>query len=173
MGFPVQVRWHLYIESGSLSLAAMVLVRFSKNSPFSAQAGLTHQGRVTHISVSIPNHNYFRSRLACLTPSHYLNQCCRFVNWATESNSQWIRNPNTIDINFIQENEFENICFKMVTILSLPRFLSPMSMYQLVGILLIASLCHIMRLLVRLFAVHDKPDWGWVKDPYSLLDMNA
>ena len=49
-------------------------------------------------------------------PSHYLKQCWDIVNWNSRNKLQWNfkRNSNI----FIQENPFENIIWKMASILS-------------------------------------------------------
>ena len=54
-----------------------------------------------------------------MAPSHYLNQCWNFVNWALGNKFQW--NVNRYSYIFIQENAFENVISKMVAILSRPQ----------------------------------------------------
>ena len=53
-------------------------------------------------------------------PSHFLNQCWIFVNWALRNKLQW----NSIQITevFINKNAFENILYEMVAILSRGRW---------------------------------------------------
>ena len=82
---------------------------------------LTRWGRVTYIWVIKLSHHCFRSRLiAWPTPSHYLNQCWNFLNYILGIKFQWnFAQKNTI---FIQENAFENVVWKMATILSRPQF---------------------------------------------------
>ena len=79
---------------------------------------LTHWGRVTHICVSkltiIGSDNG-------LSPGrrHYLNQWWNIVNWTLGNKLRWNFNRNW-NI-FIQENAFENIVWKMASILSWPQ----------------------------------------------------
>ena len=60
------------------------------------------------------SHYWFRWWLA---PSHYLTQCWKIDNWPPGNKVQWNRNPYI----FIQENEFENVVWKIVAILSWPQ----------------------------------------------------
>ena len=53
--------------------------------------------------------------LACSVPSHYLNQCWDIVNCTLGNKFQWNFNKNTTI--FIEENNFENVVWKMVAIL--------------------------------------------------------
>ena len=53
-------------------------------------------------------------------PSHYLNQCWNVVNWTFRDKLQWNCNWNS-NI-FIEENVFENVIWKMASILSWPQF---------------------------------------------------
>ena len=80
---------------------------------------LTHWGWVTLICITSLGHHWFRWWLvACLVPSHYLNQCCIIVNW-THSNklqSNCFRNSYI----FIQANEIEYV-WEMSAILSWPQ----------------------------------------------------
>ena len=49
---------------------------------------IAHWGRVLHICVTNLDHHCFRWWLiACSVPSHYLKQCCIFVNWTLRNNS--------------------------------------------------------------------------------------
>ena len=48
--------------------------------------------------------------------SHYLNQCWIIVDWAIGNIFQWKLNQNTTI--FIEENQFENVAWKMSAILS-------------------------------------------------------
>ena len=57
--------------------------------------------------------------MAWTAPSHYLNQCWNIVNWTLGNKLQWNFNRNS-NI-FIQQNAFENVVCKMVSILSWPR----------------------------------------------------
>ena len=61
--------------------------------------------------------------LVCSTPSHYLNQCCIIVNRTLKNRfqSSCIRNPR----NFIQENAFENVVWKIPAIFSGPQIQPP------------------------------------------------
>ena len=55
--------------------------------------GLTHRGRVTHIS---KHHLWFRWWfVAWSAASHYLNQCCNIVNWTLRNKFQWHINRNS------------------------------------------------------------------------------
>ena len=49
-------------------------------------------------------------------PSHYLNQCCNIVKWASRNNIQWTANRKSYIL--IQENPIENVVWKMAAILS-------------------------------------------------------
>ena len=50
--------------------------------------------------------------VAYLVPSQWLNQCWLIVNWMLRKKLHWNLNPN--QINFIQENAFENgVCFSL------------------------------------------------------------
>ena len=78
---------------------------------------LTHWGRVTHIYVSKQGHHRSRKWLvAWSAPSHHLNRWRNIVNWALTNKNQWNRKQNSCI--FIQENVFENVVWKMATILS-------------------------------------------------------
>ena len=69
---------------------------------------LTHLPLVTHTCVSELGHHWFRWWLvACLVPSHYLNQCWFIVNWTSGNKFQWNFNRNIIIVN--QENAFGNV----------------------------------------------------------------
>ena len=52
-------------------------------------------------------------------PSHYLNQSWYIVNWTLRNKLQWNLNRNSYI--FIQENAFENIVWKMASILPRPQ----------------------------------------------------
>ena len=52
-------------------------------------------------------------------PSHYLNQCWNIVNLTLWNKLQFNVNQNSYT--FIQENAFENVVWKMATILSRPQ----------------------------------------------------
>ena len=58
-------------------------------------------------------------------PSHYLNQCCRLINWTLSNKFQWNLNLNS-NI-FIKENAFENIICEMVTILSRGKWVNSLA----------------------------------------------
>ena len=79
---------------------------------------LTHWGRATHICVSkltiIASANG-------LSPGrrYYLKQCWHIVNKTLRNKFQWNLNRNS-DI-FFQENAFENVVWKMGSILSRPQ----------------------------------------------------
>ena len=60
-------------------------------------------------------------------PSHYLNQCWNIVNWTVRNNRWWSFNPNSCI--FIQENAFEKVVCKVVTILRDPNMLKPIILY--------------------------------------------
>ena len=61
------------------------------------------------------NHHWFRQWLvAWPAPSHYLNQCWNIVNWTLINKLQWNLNWNS-NIS-TQENEFENVVWKMTAI---------------------------------------------------------
>ena len=81
---------------------------------------LTHWGRVTQICAS--KLTMICSDNALSAPSHYLNQCWNIVNWTLGNKFQW--NPNRNWYIFIQEIPFENVVWKMVAILSRPRWAS-------------------------------------------------
>ena len=90
---------------------------------------LSHWGRVTHICVDELGHHWFWWWLvACSVPSHYLNQCWNIVNWTLGNKLQW--NLNRISNIFIQENEFENVVWKMAAILSRPQCVKLTSQYH-------------------------------------------
>ena len=52
-------------------------------------------------------------------PSHYLNQCWNATNWTPRNKLQWNFSQNTCI--FIRENQFENVVWKMTTMLSRPQ----------------------------------------------------
>ena len=61
------------------------------------------------------NHHWFREWLvAWLVPSHYLNQWWNIVNRTLRNKLQWNFNKNSYI--FIEENAFENVVWKMVSI---------------------------------------------------------
>ena len=82
---------------------------------------LTHCRRVTHICVSkltiIGSYNQWLATWPA--PSHYLNPCCSIVNWTFRNKLQWYL--NRILYIFIQEKAFENVVWKMATIMSRPQ----------------------------------------------------
>ena len=47
-------------------------------------------------------------------PNHYLNQCWNIINWNLRNKLQWNFNRNSY--NFIHENAFENVVWKMAAI---------------------------------------------------------
>ena len=51
--------------------------------------------------------------------SHYLNQCWIIDNWTPRNELRWNLNRNSYV--FIQENPFENVVWKMASILSRPQ----------------------------------------------------
>ena len=84
--------------------------------PFS----LTHSGRVTHICASKQGHHRSRKWLvAWSAPSHYLNRWWNIVNWTLSNKVRWNRKQNSCI--FIQENAYENVVWKMASILSRPQ----------------------------------------------------
>ena len=102
--------------------------------PSGAETGISHWGRVTHISVgninSIGSENglspgrrqaiiWTKWLVAWSAPSHYLNQCWNIFNWTIGNKLQWNSNRNS-NI-FIQENAFENVVSEMAAILSRPQ----------------------------------------------------
>ena len=54
--------------------------------------------------------------VACMVPSHCLNQCFFIVNWTLRNTLQWNSNQDTKF--FIHENAFENAVCEMAAILS-------------------------------------------------------
>ena len=63
------------------------------------------------------NQHWFRQRLVAWTaPSNYLDQCLNIVNSTLRNKFQWNLNRN-----FFHENAFENVVWKMSTILSRPQ----------------------------------------------------
>ena len=56
-------------------------------------------------------------------PSHYLKQCWNIVNWTLGNKLHWNLNRNLNIV--IQENAFENVVWKMATILSRPQSVKP------------------------------------------------
>ena len=52
-------------------------------------------------------------------PSHYLNQCRNIINWTPRNKFQWHFDWNSYI--FIQENESEDIIWKMTAVLSRPQ----------------------------------------------------
>ena len=81
---------------------------------------LTHWGQVTHICIGKLGHPWFRWCLvACLAPSHYLNQCGLIVDWPFRNKLQWnlIQNLHF----FIKESACENVVCKMSAILAGPQ----------------------------------------------------
>ena len=79
---------------------------------------LTHLGRVTHICTS--KLNIIGSDNG-LSPDR--RQCWNIVNWTPRNKFQW--NFNWYSYIFIQENAFENVVWKMATILSRPQCVNP------------------------------------------------
>ena len=66
------------------------------------------------------NQHWFRQWLvAWPAPSHYLNQCWNILIWIHRNKLQWNINRNS-NI-FIQDIAFENVVWKMSTILSRPQ----------------------------------------------------
>ena len=81
---------------------------------------LFHWARVIHICFSKLCHHWFTSWFgAWPAPNHYLNQCCNIVNGAIGNKIQWNLNENLYI--FVQENAFENVVWKMASILSRPQ----------------------------------------------------
>ena len=74
---------------------------------------------MTHICVG--NQPSLVQIMACrlVAPSHYLNQCCKSVNWSLSNNLQW--NFNWKSYIFVQVNAIENVVCKMSVILSRPQ----------------------------------------------------
>ena len=71
---------------------------------------------VPHICVSELGQHWFRWWLvACIVPSHYLNQGCIMTNWTLTNKRKWNFNKNTTV--FIYDNAFENVIYEMVVIL--------------------------------------------------------
>ena len=54
-----------------------------------------------------------QDKVACSTPSHYLNQCCRTNNWIFRNDLQWNLNQNAMI--FTQENAFGNVVYKNIS----------------------------------------------------------
>ena len=52
-------------------------------------------------------------------PSHYLNQCCNIVNSNLKNKLEWNLKQNSY--NFIQDDTFENVVWKMASVLSWPQ----------------------------------------------------
>ena len=81
---------------------------------------LTHLLLGPHICVSISGQCWFGKWLvACLAPSHYLNQCWNIVNSNLGNRLEWNLMWNSYI--FIQENTFENVVCEMVVIYSQPQ----------------------------------------------------
>ena len=83
---------------------------------------LTHWGRATHKCVNeltIIGPDNGLSPVAWSVPSHYLNQCWNIVNSNIRNKFQWNFKRNSFI--FIQENPFENVVWKMASILSRPQ----------------------------------------------------
>ena len=72
---------------------------------YTFSVSLIHWGRVTHLYVS--------------KLSHYLNQCWHIVNWSPGNKLQWNLNRNVYI--FFQVKAFQNVVWKMATILSRPQ----------------------------------------------------
>ena len=85
-----------------------------------ATGWLTHWGRVTHICIGNLGRHWLRLWLvACLAPSHYLNQCWNIVNWTLRNKLQWNFNRNS---QHFHSRKFVSKCFeKISTILSRPQ----------------------------------------------------
>ena len=58
--------------------------------------------------------------VACLVPSHYLNQYWLIVNWTLRNKLKWNSNQNTIF--FVHDNTFKNVVCKMSAILCRRRW---------------------------------------------------
>ena len=80
--------------------------------------GLNYKGWVMHICVSKQGSSSLQI-MACPTPGHYLKQCWNVVNWTLRNKFQW--NFDQDHTFSLKENAFENVVWKMVTILSLPQ----------------------------------------------------
>ena len=87
------------------------------------------------------NHHWFRLWLvAWPAPSHYLNQCWNIVNWTIGNKPQWNLKRNSYI--FIEENAFENVVWKMASILSRPqcaktvgrRYIAVWAVYEILSI---------------------------------------
>ena len=79
----------------------------------------------TYIS-QLTNHHLFRWWLVtCSAPSHYLNQCWNIVNRTPRNKLPWIFYQKSCI--FIQENAFENVVWKMVSIILIPNMLHPLT----------------------------------------------
>ena len=75
---------------------------------------------MTHICISKLGHCWLGQWfVACLAPSHYLNQCSDFVNWILRCKLQWNFNRNSYFL--LKENAFENIVHETAAILSQPQ----------------------------------------------------
>ena len=84
---------------------------------------------ISHIvQASWPSDTYVRQWIrpslvqimACLAPSHYLNQCWLSTILTLGNIFQWNLNQNTAI--FFQENAFENVVCEMAAILSLSQY---------------------------------------------------
>ena len=88
-------------------------------------------------------------------PSHYLNQFWNIVNWTLGNKFQWNFRQNT-PIS-IQENAFENVVWKMASILSWPQCVNKSKIYKpSLTLLMCTTLCfptyHPMLLFPLLFS---------------------
>ena len=85
------------------------------------QLASTYLPLVPHICVGELGQPYFKYWLvACLAPSHYLNQCWVIVNGTLRNKLQW--NFNQSSWIFIHRNAFEDIICKIAAILSQPKY---------------------------------------------------
>ena len=76
---------------------------------FFVQCSLIHYVRVRHVCVS---------KICVISPSQYLYQCWNIVDWTLGTKLQWNFNRNQYV--FIQENAFDNVICKMLSISSRP-----------------------------------------------------
>ena len=75
---------------------------------------LTYWGGVPHICVS--KVTLVQTMTWRREPSHCLNQCCNIVDWILRNKLLWNLNQNSNT--FILENEFQNVVWNMMAILS-------------------------------------------------------
>ena len=118
--------WGVFQSSYGICCVYPIMVFFMSRSGAELEsAQLTHLPLVAHICISESSQHWFRYWLvACMAPSHYLNQCWLIVNWTLRNKLQWNFNQNKGFFIHEVENASENIVCEMAAILSKGRWVN-------------------------------------------------